>query len=192
MSGLGMYAVQFAKALGHPVVAIDNREEGRALATEVPLPADLVIDYNDPDAVSKIKTWAGRDGLAAIIGCTDNQEATSWCLNTLQPHGVCVPVGLPVSDSSTQLKVFGTFANFFGLLSVGRSRIHLLRVQAELLRAGDQRVAGRHEESGGGHDEGRCHAWYQGPCHYCEYGGGCRSAKSVSRSTFERPACLED
>ncbi|KAK3046853.1 hypothetical protein LTR09_011694 [Extremus antarcticus] len=103
IGGLGMYAVQFAKALGHQVVAIDNREEGRALAKELPLPADFVVDYNDKDAAKKIKKWAGRDGLAAIIGCTDNVDAMAWCLNTLRPQGVCVPVGLPVDPASRSL-----------------------------------------------------------------------------------------
>jgi len=68
--------VQFAKALGHKVVAIDNRAEGRSLATESRLKADLVVDFEDAKAVEKIKAWAGRDGLAAVIVCTDNLEAT--------------------------------------------------------------------------------------------------------------------
>ena len=88
-------AVQFARALGYPVVAIDNRPEGRALAQEVPLPASLVIDSNDSDAIEKIKSWAGRGGLAGIIVCTDNVPVTKWSLKTLRPRGVCVPLGLP-------------------------------------------------------------------------------------------------
>lgn len=94
--GLGQYAVQFAVALGHPCVAIDNRKEGLELAKSLPHPPDLVIDFNDRDAVSKIKTWAGRDGVAAVLGCTDKVEATEWSLNILRPGGICVPVGLPV------------------------------------------------------------------------------------------------
>jgi D-arabinose 1-dehydrogenase-like Zn-dependent alcohol dehydrogenase len=97
IGGLGSLAVQFAKALGHPVVAVDNREEGRALATEPNLKADLVLDFGDSEAVDKIKSWAGRDGLAAVIVCTDNVEATEWSLNTLRPHGVAVPLGLPTT-----------------------------------------------------------------------------------------------
>ncbi|KAK5689661.1 hypothetical protein LTR17_026187 [Elasticomyces elasticus] len=96
IGGLGAYAIQFAKALGHDVVAIDNRPEGRALAKELPLPADLVIDFNDKDAVSKIKTWAGKDGVAAVIVCTDNVPAIEWSLNILRVHGTVVPLGLPV------------------------------------------------------------------------------------------------
>lgn len=98
IGGLGMYAIQFAKALGHRVVAIENRPDGRELVTEAPLPAGSIVDFNDPNAVEKIKQWAGRDGLAAVIGCTDSVTATEWSLNILRPHGVCVPVGLPVES----------------------------------------------------------------------------------------------
>ncbi|KAK4904968.1 hypothetical protein LTR49_025675 [Elasticomyces elasticus] len=83
-------------SLGHDVVAIDNRLEGRALAKELPLPADLVIDFHDKDVVSKIKTWAGKDGVAAVIVCTDNVPAIEWSFNILRVHGTVVPIGLPV------------------------------------------------------------------------------------------------
>ena len=95
IGGLGSLAVQFAKALGHQVVAIDNRKEGQDLAAEAVLKADLVIDSTDPEAVQKIKSWTGRDGLAAVIVCTDNVDAIEWSFDTLRPHGVAVPVGLP-------------------------------------------------------------------------------------------------
>lgn len=96
IGGLDVYAVQFAKALGHFVVAIDNRSQGRELASEATLPADLVVDYNDPKAADRVKAWAGRDGLAAVLVTTDNVEATEWSLDLLRPRGVCVPIGLPV------------------------------------------------------------------------------------------------
>ena len=41
IGGLGALGIQFAKALGHSVVVIDNRPEGRALAAEVPLKSGL-------------------------------------------------------------------------------------------------------------------------------------------------------
>lgn len=44
IGGLGSFAIQFFKALGHPTVAIDRRPEALQLATELPLKADLVID----------------------------------------------------------------------------------------------------------------------------------------------------
>lgn len=97
IGGLGTLGVQFAKALGHPVVAIDNRSEGRALAEEMSLKADLILDYDDEKAVEKVKSWAGKGGLAGVVVCTDNVAATHWSLKLLRPLGVCVPLGLPVS-----------------------------------------------------------------------------------------------
>ncbi|KAK5073366.1 hypothetical protein LTR24_010317 [Lithohypha guttulata] len=118
IGGLGSLGIQFAKALGHPVVAIDNRPEGRALATEIPLKADLVIDSTDPEAVPKIKAWAGKDGLAAVIVCTDNVKGTEWSLNTLRPHGVAVPLGLPPAGFQ-----FNAFTMIFGELTVKGSLV---------------------------------------------------------------------
>ena len=125
IGGLGSLAIQFAKALGHSVVAIDNREEGRKLATEPPLKADLVVDIADSEAISKIKSWAGKDGLAAVIVCTDSVDATEWSLNTLRPHGVAVPVGLP-----TDAFRFSGFTLIFNELVVKGSLV-ATRKQAE-------------------------------------------------------------
>lgn len=118
VGGLGSLGVQFAKALGHPVVAIDNRPEGRALASETALKADLIVDFRDPEAVPQIKSWAGGDGLAAILVCTDNVEATTWSLETLRPHGVAVPLGLPPSGFQ-----FNAFTMIFNELSVKGSLV---------------------------------------------------------------------
>lgn len=68
--------------------------------------------------MSKIKTWAGKDGVAAVIVCTDHVPAIECedstfngtirlrlthlnpsmpgSLNILRVHGAVVPVGLPV------------------------------------------------------------------------------------------------
>ncbi|KAE9379487.1 putative alcohol dehydrogenase [Stipitochalara longipes BDJ] len=95
IGGLGSLGVQFAKALGHPVVAIENRPEGLALAQELTLKADLVIDFNDKKAAEKTKSWAGKGGLAAIIICTDDVPAVLWSTQTLRTRGVVVNIGLP-------------------------------------------------------------------------------------------------
>lgn len=87
--------MQLAKALGHPVVAIDNRPEGRDLATAFKLKADLVIDSNDPDTISAVKQFAGKAGLPALVVCTDNVPVNEWALKLLRPHGIIVPLGLP-------------------------------------------------------------------------------------------------
>jgi D-arabinose 1-dehydrogenase-like Zn-dependent alcohol dehydrogenase len=95
IGGLGSLGVQFAKALGHRVVAIDDRKEGMTLAQELTLKADLVIDFNDSKAADKIKSWAGKGGLAAIVVCTDDIPAITWSTQTIRPRGVMVNIGLP-------------------------------------------------------------------------------------------------
>ncbi|KAL1631093.1 hypothetical protein SLS56_004619 [Neofusicoccum ribis] len=100
VGGLGQLAVQFLKALGHPTVAIDNRVEGLELASEAgpeALRADAVVDFKADDAAEQVAQFAGEGGaVAAVIVCTESVEATEWSLKLLQPHGVVVPLGLPV------------------------------------------------------------------------------------------------
>jgi D-arabinose 1-dehydrogenase-like Zn-dependent alcohol dehydrogenase len=97
IGGLGSLCVQFAKALGHPVVAIDNRVEGRDLAQAFSLKADMILNEYDDGTLEKIKSWTEGLGLPCIVVCTDNVDAIHWSLSTLRPHGVCVPLGLPVA-----------------------------------------------------------------------------------------------
>ena len=75
IGGLGSFAIQFFKALGHPTVAIDRRPEALQLATELPLKADLVIDSTSTSACEDITKWADNEGLAAVIVCTDDLPA---------------------------------------------------------------------------------------------------------------------
>jgi D-arabinose 1-dehydrogenase-like Zn-dependent alcohol dehydrogenase len=129
IGGLGSLAVQFAKARGHPVVAVDNREEGRALAQETPLKADLVVDFNDKGATDKIKKWAGNGGLPGLLVTTDNNDATNWALSTLRPHGVCVPLGLPVPNVQ-----FDSFALVFQELVIKGSVVSTKEQAAAMMK----------------------------------------------------------
>lgn len=112
IGGLGTLGVQFAKALGHPVVAIDNRPEGRELATAFKHKADLVIDPADPGAIDKIKQFS-KAGLPALVGCTDNVEINSWALKLLRPNAKFVPLGLHVDGFR-----FNSFTLIFQQISV--------------------------------------------------------------------------
>lgn len=95
IGGLGSLAIQFAKAFGYRVAAIDNREEGRSLAADVPNPAVFILDPNQEGSIEKVKTWAGNMGLAGVVICTDKHEATTWALQSVRPRGVVVEIGLP-------------------------------------------------------------------------------------------------
>lgn len=130
IGGLGAYAIQFDRALGHSVVAIDNRPEGRELATELPLPADLVVDHNEgPHAVDAVKQWAGKGSLAAVIVCTDDIPAIEWSLNLLRPHGVVVPVGLPVESIK-----FSAFTLIFSELVIKGSLVSTRDEAEEMMK----------------------------------------------------------
>jgi D-arabinose 1-dehydrogenase-like Zn-dependent alcohol dehydrogenase len=97
IGGSGSLAAEFAKALGYRAVAIDNRTEGLELAQELTLKADLAVDFNDSEAATKIRAWAGKGGLAAIIVCTDNLPAILWSTKALRTRGTVVNIGLPTT-----------------------------------------------------------------------------------------------
>lgn len=97
IGGVGHLAVQFSKAMGYKTVAIDNRQEGRQLATDLPahLKPDYVIDSSAADAEDKLLHFTSGEGLAGIIVCTDSLQANAWSLQQLGNQGIMVPLGLP-------------------------------------------------------------------------------------------------
>ena len=99
IGGLGHLGVQFAKAMGYQVVAVDTRPAGRQLATEVAnkeLLPDLVVDSTDTgEAATKIHEFTNGEGLSAAVVCTDSLAANAWALTLLGIQGVLVVLGLP-------------------------------------------------------------------------------------------------
>jgi D-arabinose 1-dehydrogenase-like Zn-dependent alcohol dehydrogenase len=101
VGGLGHLGVQFAKALGFRVIAVDSREAGRQLAEDMENPelkADLVVDSSDTASASKIiYDFTEGEGVAAAIVCTPSLEANRWALNILRIKGTLGILGLPQS-----------------------------------------------------------------------------------------------
>ncbi|KAL5590466.1 hypothetical protein FOBRF1_014023 [Fusarium oxysporum] len=99
IGGLGHLGVQFAKALGFKVVAVDSREAGRHLASDVEnsaLKPDLVVDSSDTAAASKaIYDFTDGEGVAAAVVCTPSLEANRWALSILRIKGTLGILGLP-------------------------------------------------------------------------------------------------
>lgn len=99
VGGLGHLGVQFAKALGFRVIAVDSREAGRQLAEDMENPelkADLVVDSSDTASASKIiYDFTEGEGVAAAIVCTPSLEANQWALNILRIKGTLGLLGLP-------------------------------------------------------------------------------------------------
>jgi D-arabinose 1-dehydrogenase-like Zn-dependent alcohol dehydrogenase len=97
IGGLGLLGIQFAKAMGYRVAAIDKSDLGLKLAAEVPAPLtpDIVVSFSDPEASKKLADFTDGIGLAAAVVCTDDVPASDWTLHRLQPRGTCVVLGLP-------------------------------------------------------------------------------------------------
>ncbi|CAG8363587.1 unnamed protein product [Penicillium salamii] len=133
IGGLGSLAIQFCKALGHPVVAIDNRPEGRDLATEVPLKADLVIDSTSDTAVEDVVRWADGEGLGAVIVCTDDVRVNAWSLKLLRTQGTCVVLGLPTSPLE-----FSSFDLVFKELSIVGSLVATREEAEKMMKVVDE------------------------------------------------------
>ncbi|KAH7256031.1 chaperonin 10-like protein [Fusarium tricinctum] len=98
IGGLGVLAMQFAKARGYYVIAIDNHTTGLERAAQVPLHLrpDLIVDYSSSDATQVIDQFTDGLGVHGAIGCTEDIPANDWILHQLQPRGTCVILGHPL------------------------------------------------------------------------------------------------
>ncbi|KAI9035091.1 alcohol dehydrogenase GroES-like domain-containing protein [Aspergillus affinis] len=126
IGGLGMYALQFAAGLGHPTIAIDNRQEGLDLAGSLPsqFQPTAIIDSNAPDAQNQVLQAAGGGGLAGVLVCTDNVSVTEWILKPL-----CIPLGLPPDGFK-----FSAFDVVFKELTIRGSLVANRRLVSDMMR----------------------------------------------------------
>lgn len=103
IGGLGHMAVQYAKAMGMHVVAVDVSEDKLALARQ--LGADAAVDARSPDAVSEVKgmTGGGADGvLVTAVSRGAFAQAVAMC----GKRGTIALVGLP--PGTFDLDIFDT------------------------------------------------------------------------------------
>jgi propanol-preferring alcohol dehydrogenase len=106
IGGLGHLAVQYAKAMGLLVCAIDI--DDRKLAHAKQLGADLVINakVGDPTATLKKETGGGAHG---ILITAPSLIAFKQGVGMTRKHGTCVLVGLPPGEFPVPL--FDVVAN---------------------------------------------------------------------------------
>ncbi|KAF4426079.1 bifunctional 4-hydroxyphenylacetate degradation enzyme [Fusarium acutatum] len=97
IGGLGILGIQFAKARGYRVIAIDNHEVGLKLASGVPshLQPDLILKLDDPETIQKVSDLTDGIGLKAAVVCTSHDAANDWAAQRLQPRGILVAAGFP-------------------------------------------------------------------------------------------------
>ena len=94
VGGLGHLAVQYAKAMGLHVAAVDVSDEKLALARE--LGAELTVNARADDPVSKIQETIG--GSHGVLITAVSPVAFQQGVNMLRRGGTCVLNGLPPGD----------------------------------------------------------------------------------------------
>lgn len=106
IGGLGHLAIQYAKAMGLKVCAVDI-DDGK-LAHAKRLGADLMINAktNDPASVLKKEIGGGAQG---VLITAPSLSAFKQGVSMTRKHGTCVLVGLPPGEFPVNL--FGVVAN---------------------------------------------------------------------------------
>jgi propanol-preferring alcohol dehydrogenase len=91
VGGLGHMAVQYAKAMGMHVAAIDVHPEKLALAAE--LGAEIVLDASEGDPAAELQKRIG--GVHGVLVTAVSPTAFEQAFGALRPHGTMALVGLP-------------------------------------------------------------------------------------------------
>lgn len=105
IGGLGHIALQYAKAMGFNVVAVDIQDEKLELAKE--LGADLTFNGKTTDPAQAIKDKVG--GVQAAISVAVNKVAFEQAYHSVKRGGSVVLVGLP--NDEIPIPIFDTVLN---------------------------------------------------------------------------------
>ncbi|HEY0288076.1 MAG TPA: alcohol dehydrogenase AdhP [Pseudomonas sp.] len=106
VGGLGHLAVQYAKAMGLRVCAVDINDDKLAHATK--LGADAVVNAREGDPVAAVKE-ATDGGAHGVLITAPSLAAFKQGVGMTRKHGTCVLVGLPPGEFP--LDLFGVVAN---------------------------------------------------------------------------------
>lgn len=94
IGGLGHMAVQYAKAMGYQVVAVDISDEKLELARK--LGADVTVNAEMADPVEELQGQLG--GVHGVLVTAVSNAAFSQAVGMLRRHGFMSLVGLPPGD----------------------------------------------------------------------------------------------
>ncbi len=100
VGGLGQVAIQYAKAMGLKVVALDVAPDKLALARETG--ADIAIDARSPEAVAEVLAATGG-GAHGILVTAVSPPAFSQALHMVRRKGTVALVGLPPGEFPTPI-----------------------------------------------------------------------------------------
>lgn len=105
IGGLGHFAVQYAKAMGFHVIAVDIDEDKLALATR--LGADMVVNALTHDPAKEVQQ--AIRGAHGVLVTAVSRSAFSQALGMLHKRGTMSLVGLPPGDFA--LPIFDVVLN---------------------------------------------------------------------------------
>jgi alcohol dehydrogenase, propanol-preferring len=94
IGGLGHVAVQYAKAMGLHVAAVDVADDKLALAKK--LGADMVLNASNQDPVKEVQT--ALRGVHGVLVTAVSRAAFGQALSMLHKRGTMAMVGLPPGD----------------------------------------------------------------------------------------------
>ena len=97
IGGLGHMAIQYARAMGMHVAAVDVAADKLALASR--LGAEIVVNAKQEDPIAVLKNGIG--GAHASLVTAVSTSAFAAGIGVLRPGGTCVLVGLPPGDFPT-------------------------------------------------------------------------------------------
>jgi propanol-preferring alcohol dehydrogenase len=100
IGGLGHVAIQYAKAMGLHVAALDVTEEKLALARE--LGAEVTVDAEAPDAAARVVRQTGG-GVHGVLVTAVSRPAFAQALQLVRRKGTVSLVGLPPGDFPTPI-----------------------------------------------------------------------------------------
>ncbi|MDR3484828.1 MAG: alcohol dehydrogenase AdhP [Bradyrhizobium sp.] len=100
IGGLGHVAIQYARAMGLHVVALDVTDEKLALARS--LGAELAINARAPDAIAQVLKQTGG-GAHGVLVTAVSPPAFSQALQFVRRKGTVSLVGLPPGDFATPI-----------------------------------------------------------------------------------------
>ena len=99
VGGLGHVAVQYARAMGMHVAAVDVDDEKLALASD--LGAEFTVNAINGDPAAAIQTPIG--GAHGVLVTAVSRSAFAQALGMLRRGGTCALVGLPPGDFPTPI-----------------------------------------------------------------------------------------
>lgn len=105
IGGLGHVALQYAKAMGFNVIAVDIQNEKLELAKS--LGADITINGKETDPAQAIKEQVG--GVQAAVSVAVTKIAFEQAYQSIKRGGTLVVVGLPHAD--LPIPIFNTVLN---------------------------------------------------------------------------------